>query len=698
MSMEFEPCTDEYLTMLWEHIDLKAAEEKLADLQYQLTRAAYRKDGAAIEELQNTIVRDLDIKCLAVRHVVGSSSSPGVDGVKWRTPAEKMRGAMSLTSKDYHPSPLRQIMLVAKNTGKKRYPQLPTYRDRAMLVLYGYALIPVTEAYAERKSFAFRPGRSTQDAHAYVIEMIRGEDAPAYIFYGDVKACYAHIQHDWLIEHAPMDKHILRKFLKAGIVFEGELFPSEGEGLSEGSNLSPYLANFTLDGMQRAVYEAIHGTTSPMDYGNGNLLRFADDILVTVRTKEAAETVRQCLTEFLAERGLAFSEEKTRVYRVEEGFTFLSRTYVKKDGLVYSYPADAAVERFIEDLRLTTSTSHKSQRELILLLNRKLKGWAGYYRCTDATAAFRKVDAAVQTALLETAIKRHPKMALAKVKAKYWYREADGHYCYALPNDKSVRVVRLADTVLLTLKKPKTSENPFTNRTYYEARLHTRDIHNVTGPYRAIWERQEGRCYYCGRPILSDQPRTTVQIDLDKAPSIRNSAYVHQCYAVNEFEIVRTMEDISILTPYDMKAILEGIAEEKPKHSRTKKPITQSWKHYKLKRFFAASTERSITLTFQRLEEIDDQPLPKTARMDRSWWNPRPNCNMIAEAWLTEGYELYSINLAAEKLTLHRQHGTSKLTIPKEFTDGPLPENAVYELETHMQYIIKKYGLKKPRK
>ena len=71
---------------------------------------------------------------------------------------------------------------------------------------------------------------------------------------------------------------------------------------------------------------------------------------------------------------------------------------------------------------------------------------------------------------------------------------------------------------------------------------------------------------------------------------------------------------------------------------------------------------------------------------------------MIAEAWLTEGYELYSINLAAEKLTLHRQHGTSKLTIPKEFTDGPLPENAVYELETHMQYISKKYGLKKPRK
>ena len=75
MSMEFEPCTDEYLTRLWEHIDWKAAEEKLADLQYQLTRAAYRKDGAAIEELQNAIVRDLnilEIVFLYSFHIIGS--------------------------------------------------------------------------------------------------------------------------------------------------------------------------------------------------------------------------------------------------------------------------------------------------------------------------------------------------------------------------------------------------------------------------------------------------------------------------------------------------------------------------------------------------------------------------------------------------------------------------------------------------
>ena len=58
----------------------------------------------------------------------------------------------------------------------------------------------------------------------------------------------------------------------------------------------------------------------------------ADDVLVTVRTQEAAQIVRQCLTEFLAERGLAFSEEKTKIRPVTEPFTFLSRTYIKKIG------------------------------------------------------------------------------------------------------------------------------------------------------------------------------------------------------------------------------------------------------------------------------------------------------------------------------------------------------------------------------
>lgn len=693
MKIEF---SDEYLASLWDNINWTAAEEKLAQLQERLTIAAFRRDAKEIEQLQKRIVRDTDIKCLAVRHVVASTSGPGVDGVRWKTTAEMMRAALSLTSKDYHASPLRQILIKAKNTGKERRPRLPTYHDRAMNVLYGYSLIPVTEATAERKSFAFRPGRSTQDAHAYVLEALKGANAPDYVLCCDIKAYYAHIQHSWLLKHVPMDKRVLSEFLNAGIVFAGELFPAEETGISEGANLSPYLGNFVLDGLQKYIYEKFHGTTAPTDYDNGNLIRFADDVLVTARSEQDAGRFLVILRDFLAERGLSISEEKTQICAVADGFTFLSRTYIRRNGLMYSYPSEKAVQRFIEDLKETIATNRKSQRELINTLNRKLKGWAGYHRYSDAEAAFRQVDVAVQAALLEAAIEKHPRLALPKLKAKYWYKESDGRHCYALPDDKSVRVIRLEDTLLITHNKVKTNANPFVERDYAESRTHAREIQNVTGQYKAIWQRQDGRCYYCGRPILSDQPRTTVQLDLTRPPSVRNSAYVHRICALNDFEVIRTSDDLSFMRPYDVLHALQEIAAEPPKGTRIKREIGPEWKHYRLKQYFANCTTASVTLTFLQIEEIDGRPLPASAWKSKNWWYPRGNCNTIAEAWITEGYSLHSFDLEKRKLTLHRsEEGMSKLEIPKVLTQGKIPDNAKFELETHMQYVIKKYGLMK---
>ena len=165
----------------------------------------------------------------------------------------------------------------------------------------------------------------------------------------------------------------------------------------------------------------------------------------------------------------------------------------------------------------------------------------------------------------------------------------------------------------------------------------------------------------------------------------------------NEFEILYTMEDISVLRPYDVYNILEGIATEK-QVGRIKKQITKGWKHYKLKEYFAGCTAASITLTFAMIEEIDGASLPASARKNRDWWYPRTNCNMIAEAWITEGYYMHSHDLNKEKVTLRREEeGMSRLIIPDVLTQGKLPDNADYELETHMEYIINKYGLLKKK-
>ena len=118
---------DERLAQLWDEMDWREAEEILAILQKKLSYAAKHQDADEVFRTQKKIVRNPDIKCLAVRHVCGTKASPGVDGVIWRTSAEKMRAALSLTSKNYHASPLREIIIEARNTGKKRRQGIPTW-------------------------------------------------------------------------------------------------------------------------------------------------------------------------------------------------------------------------------------------------------------------------------------------------------------------------------------------------------------------------------------------------------------------------------------------------------------------------------------------------------------------------------------------------------------------------------------------
>ena len=684
---------DELLARLWSELDWKAAESKLADLQAKLSLASYRQDKDDVKRLQKKIVRDPDIKCLAVKYVVENSTAPGIDGVRWRTPAEKMKAALSLSSKNYRATPLLQISIIDKK-GKERHPNLPTFYDRAMNVLYAFSLIPVTEAFADRKSFAYRKGRSTQDAHAYVLAALKGENAPPIIVYTDIKGCYANIQHSWILKHTPMDKHVLSEMLRAGIVFAGELFPTEEQGISEGANLSPHIANFVLDGLQKHIFRALYGDRDPDDYSDGNMIRFADDIIVTVRSRDKAAVVLEAIKDYIAVRGLSISEEKTTISDINEGFTFMSRIYIRKNGIIYCYPSDEAVSRFTSELRELILTNTKSQRELIKALNSRLRGWAEYHRYSDAEKAFREVDAAVQTALLEAAMKLHPKMDLKRLQAKYWYKEPSGRYCYALKDDKSVRVIFLSDTVLLHREKMATYINPFLDADYVEKRTNERKIEHISGPYRAVWKRQGGRCYYCGRPILTDQPRATVTLDLSRPPSVKNSAYIHQICALNEYEIIRTDKDISYLRPFDVLSILDGIAQAPSHAGKEKPPISENWKYRRLKTYFAKCTASSVTLTFREIEKIAKLKLPEAANR-KQWWYPRKEYNRIAEAWISEGYSMKKLNLEAKRITFHRDSSdTGKLKIPDVLLNGVLPYDAIDELEQHMKYVIDKYALK----
>ena len=100
-----------------------------------------------------------------------------------------------------------------------------------MQVLYAYALEPIAEVNGDRKSFAFRKGRSPEQVHSFLMDCLTDIDAPEWILISDIKSYYDTISHNWLIENIPMNKGVLKSFLKSGFIFNGELFNKE-EGLS----------------------------------------------------------------------------------------------------------------------------------------------------------------------------------------------------------------------------------------------------------------------------------------------------------------------------------------------------------------------------------------------------------------------------------------------------------------------------------
>ena len=668
------------LRHLWESIDWDEAEQNLLKMQEALAKSAYSHDRALIAKWQKRIVYSLDAKLLAIRHVTSTSSSTGIDKVNWDTPADKMAAVFSLTSVDYEALPSQMIIIESKK-GKKRRVQLGTWRDRAMQTLYAYALDPVAESWADRKSFAFRKGRSAFDLNEYIKLAFSGQNAPEWVFIGDVKQCYEHISHDWVLKYIPVYKPILTEFLKAGYFLSGELFPSD-EGVGIGCTLSPIIANMVMDGMQDYIYRKLHGKSLDIDFDNGNLIRYADDIIVAARTEDDAHKIAGYVEEFLALRGMELSKEKSHITNISRGFNFMSRYYVKREGHLYVYPSEAAVERFKSVLEETVNSHTGSQQRLIEKLNRKLDGWATYHKVEQADREFKKVDTFLKALLLNSCQVRHPKWDLEKILQKYWYKKPDGEFVYALPEKREIQVKSLADTVMIHHGLVRTNVNPYIDTDYYEERDNKRAIRNVTGIYKTIWERQDGKCACCGQAILIDQECDVIESP-GKGRKVSRLSYIHERCKL--YPTVYLYTDTMPDNITDTMDIIDEISE-RGKHDRNEK------KYKPLYEYFLKTTNPVFTLTFDDIEGIMGRKLGRTSQC-RPFWN-ETGYGKISNCWLDNGYEIKYLHTDKRYVVFQKVgKNTGVLEIPEVFLSRRIPDDAKYELENYFQYIKKKYGL-----
>lgn len=449
-------------------------------LQARIVKATREQRWSKVKALQRLVTRSFSAKMLAVKRVTENEgrNTPGVDGAIWKSPARKMRAVRSLNARGYRALPLRRVY-IPKSNGKPRALGIPTMKDRAMQALYLQALDPCAETTADRSSFGFRVGRGCADALHKCYIVLAKKTSARWILEGDIRACFDRIRHEWLLEHIPIEKKILRKWLKAGYV-EKDAFYLTSDGTPQGGIISPALANMALDGLESRLRAAFPKPRTMSQRNRVYLVRYADDFIITGDSQELLiEKVRPLVEEFLRERGLELSQEKTKVTSIDEGFDFLGQTVRKYRGKFLTKPSKKSVTRFLGKVRgIIRAHRAAASGNLIAKLNPAIRGWAAYHRYAASKKTFAFVDHAIFCMLLRWANRRHRNKGNRWVVDRY-FRRRDlrkwvffGEFAGITGRARSVELLRASDTPIVRHISVREEAHPYDPQweSYFAAR------------------------------------------------------------------------------------------------------------------------------------------------------------------------------------------------------------------------------------
>lgn len=449
----------------WDNIDWFQVDKHVNRLQSRIAKAVKEGKLHKATRLQHLLKNSFYAKLLAVKRITTNKGkrTPGVDGVLYKTSKQKFNAALSLADRGYKSLPLKRVYIEKKDKKKKRPLGIPTMYDRAMQALYTLTLEPVAETTADRQSFGFRKYRSAQDAAAYAFICLAQKNSARWILEGDIKGCFDNISHEWMIENIPMKKKILSEFLKAGYRYKNSLYPTEA-GTPQGGIISPVLSNMTLDGIEEIIKKKYWTSNKGNVRVQNNkhkvyFTRYADDFIVTADSRQILLEVKEIITEFLNERGLKLSEEKTHITRIEDGFDFLGWNFRKYKGKLLIKPSKDSCKSIAGKVR-TIIREHRGvgQKDLIRMLNPVLRGWCNYHRGMVSKEAFKNLDTILFQALWKWGRFRHPMKNSLWVKNRYWKRIGNRDWTFCCDEDILIIV---GHTKIVRHRMIKLDSNPF---------------------------------------------------------------------------------------------------------------------------------------------------------------------------------------------------------------------------------------------
>ena len=529
--MNGKPCASSDRAQTWESIDWNKARAYVKKLQMRIVKAQKEGHYSKVKSLQWLLTHSFYARALAVKRVTSNKgkNTSGVDHELWLTPQAKFEAISKLNRRGYTPQPLRRHYIPKKN-GKMRPLGIPTMTDRAMQTLYKFSVEPIAETFADPNSYGFRIGRSTHDAIEQCFTDLNKAKSPEWILEGDIKGCFDHISHEWLLEHIPMDTQILEKWLKCGFIETGRLFPTE-EGAPQGGTISPVLMNMTLDGLEQILksrFPTRRKENGKTLFYKVNFVRYADDFIVTGESPELLRNeVLPLVRDFLAERGLQLSEEKTLITHIDDGFDFLGKNIRKYKGKLLIKPSKTAVKSFLANVRGIIKRNKATKQEtLIYKLNPVIRGWVNNQRYVVSSEIFSKVDYEIYKCLWQWANRRHDKKKGHKwVASRYWHNIGNRKWTFsALTKNRDgdsyyAKLEYATDTKIIRFRKIVAAANPFDEKwtAYFEEREGEKMLNSTKGRDKllSIWQRQNRRCPVC-RGLITSETGFKIQTQADR--------------------------------------------------------------------------------------------------------------------------------------------------------------------------------------
>lgn len=528
----------------WTGVNWAKVEKTISNLQHRITKARSRGDYRKVRDLQRLLTRNISGRLKGVRMVAQENpgkQTPGIDGELWTTPERKLQAALELRKKS-PTKPLRRTSIPSEgfanvlapdswfehaqtsrypgkfllrkklvfeeakitqkqstkgprawegSNGQKKPFGISCMNDRARQAVWKLALEPCVVATSDPQGYGCRPYRGCWEAHAQIRTLLKNNHCLMWVLKTRIEKFSDTIYHDWLLKNTPMEKKILKSWLKSGSLENGDLFvlPLQGKrqrpteertplgwpgkvanfqdlqtlGQGQGGVISTTLANFALTGLDNYLKQSFkpgpiqfENTTTSLRSLGINVVRYADDMIITGSSKHQLESVKTAVKDFLNIRGLNITEQKTEILSIYQGFDFLDwnfRRYSKSNTFLCKISKNS-LSRHCQEIKYITKTTHCAI-QLINKINDKVVWWTNYHRCCNGIAkVWSKLNCYTYDLLMKWGLRHHSNKTKKWIYKNYW-KKINGRMAFSITSKDKTYTIKPYKLCFLEANFPK---------------------------------------------------------------------------------------------------------------------------------------------------------------------------------------------------------------------------------------------------